>query len=155
MLRNFIKNVWKNKFAILDFIFTWLLPVAYVGTKVHYIEIDIAWKITIFGFMAIFVVFLAFRKKLQDYIFKKYGYKSVRDYAIKRPYGGLRALLLILVKHWKQGIALLVLWLLEKLASNAVDTWIIIMALGAIGSLFCFMHNLSRKEVITNEETIS
>ena len=34
----------KNKFAILDFIFTWLLPVAYVGTKVHYIEIDIAWK---------------------------------------------------------------------------------------------------------------
>ena len=73
MLKNFIKKVWLNKFAILDFLFTWIIPIAYVGTKVQYIQIDIAWKITIFGFLALFVLLLAFRKKIQDYLLRKNG----------------------------------------------------------------------------------
>lgn len=158
MLKNFIKRVWLNKFAILDFLFTWIIPITYVGTKVQYIQINIAWKITIFGFLALFVLLLAFRKKIRDYLLRKTGYKNLRDYAVRRPFGFIRGLLLVIIKHWKQAILLGVLYLLQQFSQNSVELWLVIIGLTTIGSLFCFIHNIARKEkavVIDETEQIS
>jgi hypothetical protein len=157
MLKNFIKKIWVNKFGILAFVFTWLLPLAYVGTKVKYVEINIAWKITVYGVLALLVLYVALRKELHKLLLKKTGFKSLKDYLITRPYGFWRGFLLRLLTHFKQGIILLVMYFIEKLTHSLTDDWLLIISITAIGSMFYIIHNIVKKEkaVIVNEEAIS
>lgn len=152
-MKKFIKNIWKNKFGILAFVFTWLLPLAYIGTKVKYIEIDIAWRITIYGVLALLVLYVALRKELEKWLLKKTGVKSLKDYLIKKPYGFWRGFLLRLITHFKQGIVLLVMYFIEKLTNSLTDDWLLIIYITIIGSMFYIIHNIAKKPkaVVENE----
>jgi len=148
-LLNFIK---RNIFAILSFIFIWLMPLIFIGTKIKYIQINIAWKITIYGFIALFILYVALKKQITDLLFKKTGYKGLRDYAIKQKYSLKRGLLLVVVMWFKLGIATAIIYMLSQLMQNAYDNWLLILGLIGIGSMFLIINNIVKKEKVEEIE---
>jgi|LGOV01.1.fsa_nt_gb hypothetical protein len=140
------KYIWSNKFEVLNFIFTWVLPLVFIGTKVKYIEVHIAWKLTIYGILALTVLFIGLRKKIREFTLRKYGVKSLRDYFIKRKYGFIRWFGLNIIKFFKLGIITFIFYLMSRLTENLVQNWLLIVALAFIGSMFGLVHNMVKKE---------
>lgn len=155
-LKNFIKKIWLNKFAIFGFVFVWIMPLAFVGTKIKYVQVNIAWKITVYGFIALFILYRAFKKQIQDWLLKKTGYKGLRDYLIKKDYSFKRGIGLEIIMWFKLGFATLFIYMLSKLMQNAYSNWLLILGLIAIGSMFRIIHNIvMSKKAVQNEEVVS
>lgn len=129
-LKGFIKKRWAY---LLSLLFIWIVPIVMLNEVVALVEVNVAYKITFAGCLVVFIVFLAFRKKI---------YALIQ----KMPHGVTRGVLLCVHKAIMYGLILGVMWGINAFSGKFFDWWLLCGISWLIGFIFLIIDENNCKE---------